>query len=404
MSISNDNEMKSRLMKMNTIMDELYNPDGSHGGDEGNEDDFYGLNEDENPRKRRSESSKFGIVKKRRFCWDEGLHFRFLEFAFRYGIETITPQKLYDTMKGYMGDVSYDFFNDYLQMMRANMDEALQDFLLCYNQAEQFCRSYPSPDSASSRFNTYPFAPVLSNLKSSILARAQLELFSVDPAYMSSKPLELSRPAALEMEKLQGPQSVQSVKGPQSLQPSQGVQTMPPVQTIQPMQPVQPTQLSQPLQPSPVQLSQPLQPAQSLQSLQSLQSQPLQPSQSSQTRNGYLEPSELPLPFMMSEGGIDTMGQQVQLHQEVMQHNEEMWRRTCDEGSEKSGLDSLAALFPGYDPLAESAANSILTAPADYYLQSVDTVLKEPPRLETEDSLFGSEYNEGTSDLFDFLK
>lgn len=201
----------------------------------------------------------------------------------------------------------------------------------------------------------------------------QLELFSVDPAYMSSKPLELSRPAALEMEKLQGPQSVQSVKGPQSLQPSQtvqslqpsqGVQTMPPVQTIQPMQPVQPTQLSQPLQPSPVQLSQPLQPAQSLQSLQSLQSQPLQPSQSSQTRNGYLEPSELPLPFMMSEGGIDTMGQQVQLHQEVMQHNEEMWRRTCDEGSEKSGLDSLAALFPGYDPLAESAANSILTAPA----------------------------------------
>jgi len=29
-------------------------------------------------------------------------------------------------------------------MMRANMDEALQDFLLCYNQAEQFCRSYPS--------------------------------------------------------------------------------------------------------------------------------------------------------------------------------------------------------------------------------------------------------------------
>ena len=56
MSISNDNEMKSRLMKMNTIMDELYNPDGSHGivlrcistegGDEGNEDDFYGLNED----------------------------------------------------------------------------------------------------------------------------------------------------------------------------------------------------------------------------------------------------------------------------------------------------------------------------------------------------------------------
>jgi len=31
MSISNDNEMKSRLMKMNTIMDELYNPDGSHG-------------------------------------------------------------------------------------------------------------------------------------------------------------------------------------------------------------------------------------------------------------------------------------------------------------------------------------------------------------------------------------
>lgn len=200
-----------------------------------------------------------------------------------------------------------------------------------------------------------------------------MELFSVDPAYMSSKPLELSRPAALEMEKLQGPQSVQSVKGPQSLQPSQtvqslqpsqGVQTMPPVQTIQPMQPVQPTQLSQPLQPSPVQLSQPLQPAQSLQSLQSLQSQPLQPSQSSQTRNGYLEPSELPLPFMMSEGGIDTMGQQVQLHQEVMQHNEEMWRRTCDEGSEKSGLDSLAALFPGYDPLAESAANSILTAPA----------------------------------------
>ena len=139
---------------------------------------------------------------------------------------------------------------------------------------------------------------------------------------------------------------------------------MPPVQTIQPMQPVQPTQLSQPLQPSPVQLSQPLQPAQSLQSLQSLQSQPLQPSQSSQTHNGYLEPSELPLPFMMSEGGIDTMGQQVQLHQEVMQHNEEMWRRTCDEGSEKSGLDSLAALFPGYDPLAESAANSILTAPA----------------------------------------
>ena len=200
-----------------------------------------------------------------------------------------------------------------------------------------------------------------------------MELFSVDPAYMSSKPLELSRPAALEMEKLQGPQSVQSVKGPQSLQPSQtvqslqpsqGVQTMPPVQTIQPMQPVQPTQLSQPLQPSPVQLSQPLQPAQSLQSLQSLQLQPLQPSQSSQTRNGYLEPSELPLPFMMSEGGIDTMGQQVQLHQEVMQHNEEMWRRTCDEGSEKSGLDSLAALFPGYDPLAESAANSILTAPA----------------------------------------
>ena len=200
-----------------------------------------------------------------------------------------------------------------------------------------------------------------------------MELFSVDPAYMSSKPLELSRPAALEIEKLQGPQSVQSVKGPQSLQPSQtvqslqpsqGVQTMPPVQTIQPMQPVQPTQLSQPLQPSPVQLSQPLQPAQSLQSLQSLQSQPLQPSQSSQTRNGYLEPSELPLPFMMSEGGIDTMGQQVQLHQEVMQHNEEMWRRTCDEGSEKSGLDSLAALFPGYDPLAESAANSILTAPA----------------------------------------
>ena len=200
-----------------------------------------------------------------------------------------------------------------------------------------------------------------------------MELFSVDPAYMSSKPLELSRPAALEMEKLQGPQSV---KGPQSLQPSQtvqslqpsqGVQTMPPVQTIQPkqtiqpVQPVQPTQLSQPLQPSPVQLSQPLQPAQSL---QSLQSQPLQSSQSSQTRNGYLEPSELPLPFMMSEGGIDTMGQQVQLHQEVMQHNEEMWRRTCDEGSEKSGLDSLAALFPGYDPLAESAANSILTAPA----------------------------------------
>ena len=146
--------------------------------------------------------------------------------------------------------------------------------------------------------------------------------------------------------------------------PVQTIQPMPPVQTIQPMQPVQPTQLSQPLQPSPVQLSQPLQPAQSLQSLQSLQSQPLQPSQSSQTRNGYLEPSELPLPFMMSEGGIDTMGQQVQLHQEVMQHNEEMWRRTCDEGSEKSGLDSLAALFPGYDPLAESAANSILTAPA----------------------------------------
>lgn len=31
-------------------------------------------------------------------------------------------------------------------------------------------------------------------------------------------------------------------------------------------------------------------------------------------------------------------------------------------------------------------------------------MLKEPPRLETEDSLFGSEYNEGTSDLFDFLK
>ena len=29
----------------------------------------------------------------------------------------ITPQKLYDTMKGYVGDVSYDFFNDYLQVV-----------------------------------------------------------------------------------------------------------------------------------------------------------------------------------------------------------------------------------------------------------------------------------------------
>ena len=29
----------------------------------------------------------------------------------------ITPQQLYDTMKGYMGDVSYDFFNDYLQVL-----------------------------------------------------------------------------------------------------------------------------------------------------------------------------------------------------------------------------------------------------------------------------------------------
>ena len=28
------------------------------------------------------------LKKKRRFCWDEGLHFRFLEFAFRYGIES----------------------------------------------------------------------------------------------------------------------------------------------------------------------------------------------------------------------------------------------------------------------------------------------------------------------------
>ena len=64
--------------------------------------------------------------KKKRFCWDDGLHYKFLENIFLLGIQSacsdqfswidITAQKIFDIVKVSIDGISYDFIDSYLQV------------------------------------------------------------------------------------------------------------------------------------------------------------------------------------------------------------------------------------------------------------------------------------------------
>ena len=115
------NEEMSRLVDLDFILDEMNNPDDLQGRlscsfeitnylDDEKDNDMYTGNDDvsiiviewiieESPKTTigfistwypsRWHCWTIDFKKKKRFCWDESLHFRFLEFIFRFGIDSI---------------------------------------------------------------------------------------------------------------------------------------------------------------------------------------------------------------------------------------------------------------------------------------------------------------------------
>lgn len=111
---------------------------GTEEDDNGKETNTRNTNE----RKRRVDNSKQGLPKKKRFCWDDKLHYQFLEFVFKYGVENISSQKVYDVLRTVIDGLTFEFVDNYMRSLRANLSQTLQDFRESYQQAIHYQGNY----------------------------------------------------------------------------------------------------------------------------------------------------------------------------------------------------------------------------------------------------------------------
>ncbi|KAK8817765.1 hypothetical protein WA538_004482 [Blastocystis sp. DL] len=108
-------------------------------------------------------SSRAVAQRKQRFHWDGALHTHFLQQLYKFGLETISTRKVFDTMRQYSNDITFDFIDNQLKSFREHLDESLREFSQYYAQAVHYQESYAS-DTVNGKFSIYPFAPQQSYL------------------------------------------------------------------------------------------------------------------------------------------------------------------------------------------------------------------------------------------------
>ncbi|KAK8804299.1 hypothetical protein WA171_000391 [Blastocystis sp. BT1] len=98
-------------------------------------------------------------TKKPRFHWDGELHLHFLQQIYKFGLDNISTQTVFNTMRQYSNDITYDFIDSQLKSYREHLEESLQEFAQYYNQSFQYQENYSDTDAVSGKFSVYPFAP-----------------------------------------------------------------------------------------------------------------------------------------------------------------------------------------------------------------------------------------------------
>ncbi|OAO14902.1 membrane protein [Blastocystis sp. ATCC 50177/Nand II] len=415
----------SKLVDIDFILDDLNN-----GGD-GQEDDHEvkqpvplstGL-----PRKRRADMVKGKEPKRKRFCWDDNLHYKFLENIFLFGIQNISAQKVFDVVKLSLDGVSYEFIDSYLQMLRANVSTILQDFAASYRQAMAFQSSY-SIDGGASRFSVYPFPPLPTDITSPLVqgpSKSDLELFPPGdlalPPFTSNPLLTPSSPTADQPSLYLFQQSQLPHDFPVSSDPalpsSLSSQLNPPLtnpmssQLNPPLGNPMSSQLNPPLtNPMSSQLSSQLNPPlnnqlnpplnNQLNSQLSSQVNPLSTRLSSQLNPPPASPLNTQLSSRLSaqlgltpntegllplEDGpplLDSqMDSQIALHQEVLFQNDFVLKRTNGEQNPAEEDAALPLNLDGVQPLPFSAGdedfsiNALLSGPTNDYLRNANMLL-----------------------------
>ena len=150
-------EDKSKFENLELILSDLHRQDGEMEDEEHAEVE-NSASVDKNGRKRHIDMDKQEIPKKKRFCWDDSLHYRFLEFIFKYGLENISSSKVHEMLISMSIDIPFSFIDSYVQELRLNMTKALDDFSKSYKEAMQYQETC-SVEGNTGRFSVYPFPP-----------------------------------------------------------------------------------------------------------------------------------------------------------------------------------------------------------------------------------------------------